>query len=64
MPRHYSLYLHICVFHSPNPPLFFLTLKKIVNFLILFFHYYHYYDYYSMISSFLYYLSSLKTIQK
>ena len=60
MPRHYSLYLHICVFHSPNP-LFFLALKKcdyffitiIIIIMIII-----------MISSFLYYISILETIHK
>ena len=36
MPRHYSLYLHICVFHS-HPSSLFLSIKKIVFFLFYFF---------------------------
>ena len=37
MPKHYSLYLRICVFHPPNPPRFFLALKKFEVFYFIFF---------------------------
>ena len=39
MRKHYSLYLHICVFHSPNP-LFFSALK--FEFFYFIFYYYYF----------------------